>query len=417
MAVKRQATVLKATDHMLQFVARSYREDEGYLCQGTSEPESRSIDVELHTVDLKWHIKVTFEGLLQSSYPRCLPKTKPKRKKDLQELCAQICFGNVPLLNDTVTEVVITLASDDKQGQFARLPLRSPTIGVAAPESQNQFAAVIRDLRFRVQEDASRVLYPRVSSVAVLPKRWLSTIEIIDTIGGKVDIVQVAGDVTGTFIYKKVERPFYEQGDTAVFQQEVENMQLCRGVQHVVQPVAVVVSRNPYQTSKIETASDPVVIRGVLVEYHSRGTLRDALTSPAHRGLPWQRWPLQIAIGLSDLHLRGIAHMDIKPENIVISAGGDAVIIDIGGMGFTREWLAPEMANRPLSRPLRERMQNDIWAFGKILSSMAEHLGNGWEKRLLRIVAAKACIKDPDSRITLSSASTMLARLAPTQDQ
>ncbi len=108
--------------------------------------------------------------------------------------------------------------------------------------------------------------------------------------------------------------------------------------------------------------------------------------------------------------------MDIKPNNIVISRGGDAVIIDIGGMGFTREWLAPEMADRPLSRPLRERMQNDIWAFGKILLSMAENLRNDFEKQLLLSIAAKACTKDPNSRITLPSATMMLARLDPAQD-
>ncbi len=94
----------------LQFIARSYREDEDYLCLGASEPKSRSIDVELHTVDLKWHIKVTFEGLLHSPDAHYLPKAKIKREKDPQELCTQICFGSIPLLHDTVTEVIITLS-------------------------------------------------------------------------------------------------------------------------------------------------------------------------------------------------------------------------------------------------------------------------------------------------------------------
>jgi len=417
--LRRKSSSVPITIVGLQLTPRSYHEDENYLCLGTSEPDSRSIGAELHTVDSKWHIKITFEGLLQPPGAHCLPKKRSERREDFQALCAQVCFGSIPLLDDTVTEVVITLAPGDKQGQLGRLPLLDQKTEIAVLEDRNQFAAVLQELCFRVQEDGSRVLYPPVESGTSLPRRWLSAIKTVDTIRGKVDIVEVAGDIENTLVYKQVERPFYEQDDTADFQQEVENLRLCHDVQHVVHPVAVVVSRNPYQTSKEETANDPVVIRGVLMKYHPRGTLRDALKSPAHGGLPWQRWPHQLARGLSNLHLRGIAHMDVKPENIVISAGGDAVIIDIGGRGYTWEWLAPEMtgemANHPLSRPLQERMQNDIWGFGKILSSMAENLGDGLEKQQLLSVAADACTEDPNARITLSSASIILARLDPTQ--
>ncbi len=63
-------------------------------------------------------------------------------------------------------------------------------------------------LHFRVREDASRVLYPPVSSVPFLPERWSPTIETVSTIDRKVDIVQIAGNDTNTFVYKKVERLF-----------------------------------------------------------------------------------------------------------------------------------------------------------------------------------------------------------------
>lgn len=402
----------------LHFVPRSYREHEGYLCRGTNEPKSRSIDVVWGTMNSKWHIKVTFEGFLQSRDAARVPKAKLKRKRDLQELCAQIIFDEIALLRDTVTEVVIYV-SENNHGLTKTLPLLGrPSYGL---ESSNHFAGT-HSLRFQVQEDTSRVLYPPASSVSSLPRAWLSTIETIGTIKGKVDIVQtVVGGATNsnntTLVYKKLGGLLYYPEDTDVFQREVDNLQLCRGVPHVVQPVAIVVSRNPYQTTKAEAASDPVVVRGVLLEHHPHGTLLDVLTLPAPGGvLPWQRWPYQIACGLSSLHLRGIAHMDIKPDNIVISRDGEAIIIDIGGMGFTRDWVAPEAWESPLTLPLRERMQNDIWAFGKVLSFMAEYISNGWEKEELLSVAASACAQSPESRITLSSAAARLEGLSPALD-
>ena len=38
----------------------------------------------------------------------------------------------------------------------------------------------------------------------------------------------------------------------------------------------------------------------------------------------------QIAMGVRDLHRNGIAHLDIKPENILVDAKGNAVVCDFG---------------------------------------------------------------------------------------
>jgi serine/threonine protein kinase len=43
------------------------------------------------------------------------------------------------------------------------------------------------------------------------------------------------------------------------------------------------------------------------------------------------------------LHAQGLAHLDLKPANVVISGEGKAVIIDISGWARTHGYLAPEV--------------------------------------------------------------------------
>ncbi|KAI1754410.1 hypothetical protein F4782DRAFT_492373 [Xylaria castorea] len=88
------------------------------------------------------------------------------------------------------------------------------------------------------------------------------------------------------------------------------------------------------------------------------------------------------------IHDHGLTHMDIKPSNVVIGEDSQAVLIDISGRAFSRDWLSPEMRHLPdpLSQDISSRVLNDTWAFGKIISRMAnascDELENGLPNRL-----------------------------------
>jgi len=81
------------------------------------------------------------------------------------------------------------------------------------------------------------------------------------------------------------------------------------------------------------------VLRGILLEYHSNGTLEATLQDAAQLNPQtislWQKWALQIAQALGHLHQRGITHKDLKPSNILISAEHNAILTDISGIGGT----------------------------------------------------------------------------------
>lgn len=125
---------------------------------------------------------------------------------------------------------------------------------------------------------------------------------------------------------------------------------------------------------------------------------------------------------MKTLHSHGLAHMDLKPSNIVISEAGDAVIIDVSGAALTQDWLGPEMREvfSPCSSSLEERQRNDAWAFGKILTRMVaalystpEGMGNiNNDTDELRAVVEALMHDDPRQRCSLA---TVLSRLEAIQ--
>ena len=66
--------------------------------------------------------------------------------------------------------------------------------------------------------------------------------------------------------------------------------------------------------------------------------------------------------------------MDLKPSNIVINIDGQALLIDISGVGgLTPEWTAPEVRDKEFSNISQsERALSDIWAYGRIMFALAQ---------------------------------------------
>ncbi|EGC45105.1 protein kinase [Histoplasma capsulatum var. duboisii H88] len=199
------------------------------------------------------------------------------------------------------------------------------------------------ELSFTVHEDPLRVTYPYIEDLSV-PTRWLMDIQT------KREIQNVVPWVSGVqlkngeswYAYKEIDRPFYTPGDSVAL--------------HVVQLVAVIISKNPYSTTDQDYS--PPVMRGILLDYHSEGTLEQALKATDGSNHPWRRWALQIADALYRLRPSNNTHMDVKPSNVVIDNQRNAVLLDISGIGgVTHEWLAPEILEilDPLSSPFEMR--------------------------------------------------------------
>ncbi|KAL5349514.1 hypothetical protein ACLOAV_005809 [Pseudogymnoascus australis] len=256
-------------------------------------------------------------------------------------LCLCINFDPIKLLDDTVTELIIMHQQDVTNSTPQCHHLRYK----ATPDAKSEYTPIINQLCVIIREDPFRVRFPMYESFGHILTKDLSEVTKTQELSNGVHKAVVVGDEI-TYVYKEVDRPLYEPRDSEVLEQELRNLTKLRGTDGVVQLVAAVVSRNPYQTTKASKINGQTVLRGILLEYHSNGTLQDVLRS-SRKDLPWRQWAVQITNALKRLHQLGIAHMDLKPANIVLSRSSEglkATLVDLSGIGgTTRGWLSPEM--------------------------------------------------------------------------
>lgn len=277
-----------------------------------------------------------------------------------------------------------------------------PLLQGVQPEASNMYARLLYNLQITLREDPTRVRFPLYSDQRV-PTRDFTLLKKERELAAGVHLVCVDSKL---YVFKEIARPLYEPADTEVLLQELQNLQILRGVRGIVQLVAVVTSSNPYQT--FETGqSGSTVVRGLLLEHYPNGTLRDALLS-SDLSQPWKQWASQLASALQQMHNYGLTHMDVKPSNIVISANFETTLIDISGRAYSQEWLSPELSHQddPLSQDISLRVQNDTWAFGKIVSRMAN--ASEFDNMLLQGIASN-CTAPVSERMSLSNAITRLA--------
>jgi serine/threonine protein kinase len=264
------------TTTVVEFVPRSFVT----ICGDFPE---YAIELVLRFPHSKWHVKVSFRGAIQ------LPRTQ--RKEHLQQLCHIIDFTNVSLLQDTVTEIILSRQQDSTAKP---LPVRDG----------NQC------IWFHLREDPLRVYYPVISSSAT----WLDISEIqkVREISASVHEVRVRGNEQ-PYIFQHLDRLLYEPNDTVVLQHELKNLELLGETEVTVRLITIVASINPYYTIDTETSKE-VVLRGLLLEYHPNGTLDNLLQSsdPQRFRRPCRKWALQIARGVDKLHSVELTHMDLK---------------------------------------------------------------------------------------------------------
>ncbi len=110
------------------------------------------------------------------------------------------------------------------------------------------------------------------------------------------------------------------------------------------------------------------------------GALHDAaLLDRAGAGLiPRLRIAAQIAAALQSMHQRGVAHGDVKPENIRLDASGKAKLMNFG-------------VAKTSASPL-----DDIYAWGMLASKLLE--GRGDVPANLRALVTQATAQDPSAR-------------------
>lgn len=119
------------------------------------------------------------------------------------------------------------------------------------------------------------------------------------------------------------------------------------------------------------------------------------------------RYAIQIARGLVAIHERGIAHLDLKPDNILIGFDGVLRISDFGNASevipetydvITCTYRPPEIFSQIPWTDFGEVMKADVWSFGCIVYELyrgRELFQLNWDEKW-----TNSCIDKYNARIT-----------------
>ena len=131
-----------------------------------------------------------------------------------------------------------------------------------------------------------------------------------------------------------------------------------------------------------------------------RGNLRDVLLSGPIERSRAARIVEQVASALSASHVRGIAHGDLRPENVLFDAEDNAYLVDLGGLFDV--WTTIEVDRESVSfRPPEQvadgepSVSADVFALGRLVEVM---FGEATTEAPLGAVVARACADFPDER-------------------
>ncbi|KAJ5974401.1 protein kinase domain protein [Penicillium waksmanii] len=287
--------------------------------------------------------------------------SKRQRRLFFQEFVRRINYEPLPLLPDTVTEVIL---EKDTAGTATNLE-----IGLVGTSGTIEDLNI--SLKYKIREDPLRVVYPASTEYPFFRK---------------INDKELSRD---SEISDGVFRVYNNLGLQGI-RKELENLEYFADVPGIVQAEGVAVSTNPYMISR--ASNGLLVVTGILLRAYPGGSLQEILQKIAKK-----------------------THMDIKPSNIVIDSGGNAVIIDISGIsGITHEWCSPEIqgeVSSPFDLSFEKRRSNDVWAYGKLLSWIGSHVSVRDDPVANSLKQVAECLMEDNcqSRMGLSGAISRLS--------
>ena len=395
----------------MSLVLQDYLEDKHISGPKVDVPERCSQRAILKTGYERRHIVVTL--VIPSEIARRI--TKGQRQKDLEELTQMIRLGELSLLRDTVTEILITDPNEqiDKDNILSG-PYKCPWNNTDIFSRDNQLASIADDLVIQIREDPDRIRYPLLGSVStkVVSPEKVEFVNEITVFVSRVKVTTLGLDSGESLVYKKVRHLLPCPEDSAAMTHEIEVLEQCRAIPGIVNMRAIVAGASPYMTGYQKKTGDNVYVQGILLDDHGDDTLAAALGN-ARFSSQWRRWIPGLVEALSELHALGFCHLDLHGYNVVIGQHGDKVIlIDIscgyGGWypGGTPPEIRDWIKNHDLSlkdQPLEVRQSSDTWALGNLLRGFLRFKMSEQERIHLQDIVEGATLEEPTRRISLST--------------
>jgi serine/threonine protein kinase len=292
----------------------------------------------------------------------------PTRRKAFVKLFQHaIDFSQVPYINNTITRIRLQTKVRERMSGLNEAPeaLRRPLEPYMTISLDNLECFVDEDVQSVIRYEYAELYRTRYPLLRFVQLDQVVGIEERDH-KLRDGVYKVTDDKNNEFVYKTPISP----EDLKAQSNEIESLLLLSHSPHIVALQALVISENPYLTSR-EASARPVV-RGLLLKNAPRGDLRALLWESS--AIDWcQRisWALQITSGLRDIHNASIPHNDLKSDNVVINENNDALIIDLGQNKRTYGWSAPKYLTAPPIPPLDFMQKADVYSLGAVLWAIA----------------------------------------------
>jgi serine/threonine-protein kinase len=153
------------------------------------------------------------------------------------------------------------------------------------------------------------------------------------------------------------------------------------------------------------------------LEWAPLGALREVVRAKSRELVPFERWALPLAVGLSRVHTAGWVHHDVKPANVLLRAVGSPVLADFGTARRVGEPSPPGSLGYVSPERLAGRAsdaKDDVYGFGRVLEDALEALGDADLRARWRPLVA-ACIGADAGRPADARALLTRLRVEPGQ--
>jgi eukaryotic-like serine/threonine-protein kinase len=155
----------------------------------------------------------------------------------------------------------------------------------------------------------------------------------------------------------------------------------------------------------------------VALEWAPLGALRELVRAKSRDLVPFERWTLPVALGLSRVHAAGWVHHDVKPANVLLRSLESPVLADFGTARRVHEpsppgslgYVSPERMAGRASDP-----KDDVYGFGRVLEDALEALSDAELRTRWRPLVA-ACIGADGGRPADARALLTRLRIEPGQ--
>lgn len=275
-------------------------------------------------------------------------------------------FSRVPFFDNTVTRIRLftNIRRLSSESQVSSAATVSTILNDPLPSSFEGLECVVD------WDEEGAIIFPSVESIlAEYPSAEVTPLDALQ--GLEDNDAKLHHGIYKVFdtrhevwcIYKEPKTPT----DIKSLLNEIESLILLSKSEHIIRFLGFAISSSPYLS--YPDPHSTLVLRGILLQYASGGTLFQHLHAGSTSWNHCLRWAKQVARGLNDIHRAGMAHMDLKSPNVVIDDDDNALIIDLARRGSTYGWQAQETyVDKDQPEPALAVLQKaDIYSFGVVL--------------------------------------------------